>query len=70
MAAAVSMNSTSADTEFKRALESLASVGNEFTSSPTSFISIYIPAGTNAQAAWGSRLKQEIGSAKNIRCRV
>jgi hypothetical protein len=29
MAAAVSMNSTSADTEFKRALESLASVGNE-----------------------------------------
>jgi len=67
MAASTTLNSAAA---FRHTLEALASVGNEFTGSPTSFISIYIPAGANAQAAWGSRLKQEVGSAKNIRCRV
>jgi len=61
---------TSTRDGFKTALEALASCATDSSASPTSFISIYIPAGVDAQAAWGARLKQETGTAKNIKSRV
>jgi len=57
-------------TSFQDTIRMLAEVEADHTGSSTSFISIVIPVGVNAQAAWGSRLKKEVGSAKNIRSRV